>query len=231
MKKFLVIIPARGGSKGIKNKNIVAVCKQPLIFYTIRPALRLKRERLVDEVIVSTDSKKTVEKARRFGAAVPFLRPKKISGDRAKSIDFALHAINYFEKKNRFFDAVIVLQPTSPLRRHEDIKKAIKIYLKHKNDSLISVYREEKIKGLYIYRKKGDLAVPFKVSHNKGTRRQNQRAIYVRNGAIYISAVSYLKKSRKIISDRPLLCEMPKSRSLNIDNPEDLKALRKILCK
>lgn len=231
MKKFLIIIPARGGSKGIKNKNIVAVCKRPLLSYTIRPALKLKKEGLVDEVVVSTDSKKIAEIAKGLGAAAPFLRPKGISGDKAKSIDFVLHAINYFSGENISFDAVIVLQPTSPLRRYEDVKNAIKIYLQRKNDSLISVYREEKIKDLYIYYKEGDLAVPLQVSHNKGVRRQDQKNIYIRNGAIYISAVSYIKKSHKIISDRPLLYEMPKDSSLNIDSPEDLEMLRKILCK
>lgn len=231
MKKFLIIIPARKGSKRIRNKNIINVCGRPLIYYTIKVALRLKKNRLVDEVIVSTDSKKIAKIAQQFGAAVPFLRPKRISGDKAKSVDFVLHAINYFERKKIFFDAVIILQPTSPLRKYKDVKNAIEIYLRHKNDSLISVYREEKIKDSYMYYKKGDLAVPLKPNHNKGLRRQDLKDIYIRNGAIYISAVKYVKKSHKIISPKPLLYEMPKDRSLNIDEPEDLKTLRKILCK
>ncbi|MFH1894726.1 MAG: acylneuraminate cytidylyltransferase family protein [Patescibacteria group bacterium] len=231
MKKILIIIPARKGSKGIKNKNIVSVCGKPLIEYTIVPALRLKREKIATEVIVSTDSQKIADIAKRLGVNVPFLRPQAISGDKAKSIDFVLHALNYFKNNGFFYDIVVILQPTSPLRDYYDIKKAMDIYLNNKNDSLISAYGEEKINDLMIYHKKNNLAIPLKSAHSKGVIRQEQEDIYIRNGAIYISSVKFIEKFRRIISDSPLMYAMPKNRSLNIDIPADLTMLRKILCR
>lgn len=231
MKKGLIIIPARSGSKGIKNKNIITVCRRPLIAYTIKPVLKLKKEGIINEVIVSTDGKKIADIAQKLGANVPFLRPKKISGDKVQSIEFVLHAIDHFEKKGIFYDYVIILQPTAPLRQYKDIKEAIKIYLKNKNESLISAYCEEEIDETELYHKKKKLGIPLSFNHNKGIRRQELKNLFVRNAAIYISSVKYIKKYRRIISSTPLLFEMPKSRSLDIDTQEDLKTLRKILCK
>lgn len=230
-KRLLVIIPARGGSRGIKNKNIANVCNKPLIAYTIGPALRIKKNGLADEVIVSTDSPKIADITRKSGVNVPFLRPKKISGNKAKSIEFALHAIKHFEKKGIFYDCVVILQPTSPLRQYRDIKEAIKLYLKNKNESLISAYFEEEIDETKLYHKEKKSGIPLSFNHNKGARRQELKKLFIRNGAIYISSVKYIKKYRRIISNTPLLFEMPKSRSLNINTQEDLKTLRKILCK
>lgn len=230
-KRLLVIIPARSGSKGIKNKNIIDVCGKPLIAYTIDLALKIKRDKLVSEVIVSTDSKKIADISRKLGANVPFLRPGAISEDKAKSIEFVLHAIDYFERKGVFYDYIITLQPTSPLRQYKDIKEAIKLYLKNKNESLISAYHEESITGSILYNRKNDLAIPLSPEHNEGIKRQKASRVFIRNGAIYISSVKYIKKYHKVISNSPLLFEMPKNRSLNIDTQKDLKTLRKILCK
>jgi N-acylneuraminate cytidylyltransferase/CMP-N,N'-diacetyllegionaminic acid synthase len=229
--KFLVIIPARGGSKGIKNKNIVNVCSRPLVYYSVNPALELKKEGFFEDVIVSTDSQKIADICKKMGVDVPFLRPKDISRDKSRSIDFILHAINFFERKKVFFDFVILLQPTAPLRKKCDIKGAVKIFLKEKKDSLISVKPVKDIITSSIYVKKGKKIVPFSPKHNKGVRRQDDNPIFVRNGAIYITSVNYLKKNKKIISDNPVIFEMPEERSLNIDYPEDLNKLRKILCK
>jgi CMP-N,N'-diacetyllegionaminic acid synthase len=231
MNKILAIIPARSGSKGIKNKNIIGVDNKPLVFYTINPALKMKKNGLVNEVIVSTDSSKIADISKKLGASVPFLRPEIISGDKAKSVDFILHAIEYFEKKGIFYDYVILLQPTSPLRKYEDIKDALELYLKSKNDSLISVYCANGIIESIIYTKEGNTARPVLSRHNKGVRRQDAKKIFVRNGAIYIVSVKYIKRNYRIISDRPILFEMPEKRSLNIDTKEDLKKLHKIICK
>ena len=101
--KTLVIIPARGGSKGIKDKNIINICGKPLIQYSIEKSLLLKEKDLVSEVIVSTDSVKISEVATSLGANVPFLRPENISRDKSKSIDYIIHALQYFRKKNKSF--------------------------------------------------------------------------------------------------------------------------------
>lgn len=230
-KDMLAVIPARGGSKGIKNKNIVNINGCPLIHYTIKPALKAKKDGLIKTVIVSTDSTKIAEISKKIGADVPFLRPEEISGDKAKSIDLILHAIDFFEKKKIFFKYVLLLQPTSPLRKYEDIKNALSLFLKNRNNSLISAYCEKGISESIIYTKENDLAIPLGSKHNKGIRRQEAKDIFVRNGAIYLTSVKYIKKNGKIISEKPLLFEMSKERSLNIDAKEDLKRLRNILCK
>ena len=231
--KILALIPARCGSKGIKEKNIVDVCGKPLIAYSIEQALILKKLHLVDEVLVSTDCQKIANIAKEWGANVPFLRPKEISGDKAKSISFIIHAIEYYNNLNIKFDAVLLLQPTSPLRDIQILKESIVHFADSGKDSLISVYKEEYINDLVMYRltKNENQLEPLNALHNKGVRRQDHGNIYVRNGAVYLTKVSYLMENKKIISDKPMMFEMTKSQSVNIDTQDDLLLLRNILCK
>ena len=110
---------------------------------------------------------------RKFGAEVPFLRPDSISKDKSKSIEFILHAINFYEEKNIFFDAVLLLQPTSPMRDLALLKKAINLFKENNEDSLISCYKEEYINDLVMYKYgKGAKLKPLNIQHNKGVRRQ-----------------------------------------------------------
>lgn len=229
----LILIPARGGSKGIRNKNIINVDHRPLIFYTIKPALRLKHAGMVDDVVVSTDSARIIDIAKRLGAHVPFTRPVSIAGDSAKSVDVVLHTIDYFETAGVAYDYVVLLQATSPLRRHQDVKDAITLYVKnaHAHDSLISAYREDSINETKLYYRRGDLGVPLLPTHNEGRRRQDLQSVFVRNGAIFITSTEYLKKNMRIVSDIPLIFEMPKERSLEVDTLRDLVKLRKLLRK
>jgi len=228
--RFLVVIPARSGSKGIKNKNIKDINGKPLIQYTIEPALKLLNNNIVERVIVTTDSSKYKKIAEGLGAEVPFLRPKEISGDQTKSVSFVLHAIKFFEKKEIYFDVIIILQPTSPLRTYEDIKNAIEIFNKaNKPKSLITCYKGDYINDLVMYKKKNNHAIPLNLNHNKGIRRQEYEHYYVRSGAVYITSVKYLKKELKVISDNPLMYEIPKSRAFCIDTEEDLKIISKLI--
>ena len=98
--KNLAIIPARGGSKGLKNKNILKFNNKPLLAWSIIAA---KKSKLFSKIIVSTDSKKIAVIAKKYGAEVPFLRPKKLSSDRSKSVDLVIHALDFYKKKNLFF--------------------------------------------------------------------------------------------------------------------------------
>ena len=229
--KILCIIPARCGSKGIKDKNIIDVCGKPLIAYSIEEALKLKNHNLIDKVIVSTDCEKIATISKNIGAEVPFLRPDNLSDDKAKSIDFILHAIDFYKKQNIYYDAILLLQPTSPIRDIELLEKSINLFNSANNNSLISVYREEYINDLVMYQNIDSYSLkPLNKMHNKGVRRQDHGSIYIRNGSIYISSVNYLKSEQKIISDNPLFIEMSKSNSINIDTIEDLELLR-INCK
>jgi len=227
---ILCIIPARGGSKGIKDKNIIDVNGKPLIAYSIELANKLKDKSLVSRVIVSTDSERIANIAKTCGAEIPFLRPIEISTDKSKSIDFILHALDFYEANFVHFDAVLLLQPTSPIRTVDEVEKAISIYNSNESESLISCYKEEYINDLVMYRCKAEYKLePLNINHNKGVRRQDHGSIFVRNGSIYLTKTDYLKETHQIISDTPLLFEMKKNDSINIDTIEDLELVRKVL--
>ena len=122
-KKIICIIPARKGSKGLKNKNIRRLNNIPLIAWSI---LLAKKCNEIDDIIVSTDSVKISKIAKKYGAKVPFIRPKKLATDKASSFNVIKHTINFFKKKNIFYDYVLLLEPTSPLRELKDINFCIK---------------------------------------------------------------------------------------------------------
>jgi CMP-N,N'-diacetyllegionaminic acid synthase len=230
--KILTIIPARCGSKGVPDKNIIDICGKPLISYSIEQALALKKKGLVDTVIVSTDCKKISDISIKYGASVPFLRPKEISTDESKSIDYYMHAIDFFEDKGVFFDAILLLQPTSPIRSHKLLIEAIQLFNEKENDSLISVYEEEYINDLVMYKlDKLNNLVSLNRLHNKGVRRQDHSGIYVRNGTIYITKIPFIKNTKTIVSDNSSYIQMSKLDSVNIDTTEDLYLARLLIQK
>ena len=150
-KNVLAVIPARAGSKGIKDKNIVPLNGQPLIVYTINAALGSK---LISDTIVSTNSDRIKEISIKYGASVPFKRPEHLSTDAASSIPTMQHAVNKMENINKtIYDFVVMLQPTSPLRKSSDIDICINKIINTGCDSVISVidvegYLPERMKYL-----------------------------------------------------------------------------------
>ena len=135
--KVLAIIPARGGSKRLKNKNILLLNKKPLIAYTIEAA---KKVNYIDKVLVSTDSEKIAQVAKKYGAEVPFLRPKNISGDKTSDYPVLAHAIKYMAEKEGFqADIIVFLRPTVPLREKGLVRGCIETLVKGKGDSVRSV--------------------------------------------------------------------------------------------
>ena len=139
---ILGLIPARSGSKRIKNKNIYELNGKPLIQYTIEAA---KNSKLLDDVIVSTDSKRIAEIANNFNINVPFLRPKKLSGDKIEMIEVIKHVVK--KKKFKKINLIMLLQPTSPLRTNIDIDKSIKLFSLKRADTLVSVTNKKNIKN------------------------------------------------------------------------------------
>ena len=228
--KIICIIPARGGSKGIPKKNIIDVRGKPLIAYSIEPAIEAMELGLIDKVIVSTDSIEIADISKNYGAEIPFLRPDDISGDKAKSIEFIEHALSFYKNLGINYDAVLLLQPTSPLRTLEDLISALKLFVESNNDSLISAYEEEYINDLVIYKlsEDGKTSIPVNQLHNKGVRRQEHGSLYVRNGCIYISSTELISKGY-VIGAAPLMYTMDKNKSVNVDTLEDLELLRKLL--
>lgn len=224
--KVLAIIPARGGSKGIPRKNIYPICGKPLICYSIEPALEAVNMGIIDRLIVSTDDKEIAEISKQAGADVPFLRPDYLSNDKAKSVDFMIHAYEFFKQKGEEYDTILLLQPTSPQRTLEDIEESINLFEKLGVTSLVSCYKEESVSEYNSYHKEGDLAIPLNNDHNKGKRRQDLPDLYVRNGAIFITSADQMIRNHRVIDDVPGMYVMPRERSVNIDCMADIELLQ-----
>ncbi len=218
--KVLGLIPARSGSKSVHRKNLTDLGGSPLISWSIKSAL----ESNLDKVVVSTDDPEILNVSRSLGAEVPFLRPKNLALDHSLTIDTVLHALN---ELGQGFDAVMLLQPTSPFRNAKDINDALNLFIDC--SSVISVVS---VDGYHPARMKlienGILVDPSFAEIEENTPRQNLQPLYIRNGAIYLSALSTLvTRSFKGSKSRPLI--MPRERSLNIDSPFDLELARAML--
>ena len=215
--KVLGLIPARGGSKSIVNKNMVDLGGSPLIKWTIDAASKSSLSR----VVVTTENKEIADACRSFGAEVPFVRPDSLASDDAQSIDVVLHALDALDEK---FDAVMLLQPTSPFRTHDDINLALT--MNHDGSSVISVVP---VDGMHPARMKfienGFLVDPQFVEEVENMPRQNLRPMYIRNGAIYLTTVSDLN-NRTFKGSKSRALVMSKERSLNIDSEFDLLIAR-----
>jgi N-acylneuraminate cytidylyltransferase/CMP-N,N'-diacetyllegionaminic acid synthase len=219
-KKFLAIIPARGGSKGIKNKNIVELKGKPLISYTIEEA---KKCGIFDKIIVSTDSPEIAKISEKYGAEVPFLRPKKLAIDTASTVDVILHALDYFKAESEHYDYFVLLQPTSPLRKAEDILNAINLLFEKDADSIVSVCEVEH-SPLFCNTLPEDLSLSnFIKKELRNKRRQDLPKYYRINGAIYISKIETFLKIKDFYEGKSYAYIMPIERSIDIDNVIDLK--------
>ena len=225
-KKVIALIPARSGSKGVKNKNIKPFLDKPLIYWTIKAA---KESKYIDDILVSTDSKKIANIAKKYGVKAPFLRPKELSTDEAKGIDVVLHALHFIENTENVNDFILVyLQPTSPLRTSKDIDNALKIFIKNKGDFLISVCEAEHnpLWSLTIKENKVDT---FFGENFINENRQMLPSFYRLNGAIYIGYSNKIKKEKSFINKKTLVYIMPQERSIDVDTEFDFKLAEFIL--
>ena len=224
---ILGLILARSGSKGIKQKNISKLCGKPLIAWTINSALKSKN---LTDVILSTDSATIAKIGKKFGADVPFIRPLKFSKDKSPSIDAIEHAIKWLRKKGKNYEFVVLLEPTSPLRDHNDIDLAINKIIKLKAQSLVSVSKAVALHPAYLYKKtKAEKIKPFKTYKKKYIRKQDIEPVYFMEGTIYISKVSTLLKKKTFCHKNTLMYEVPKWKSLEIDDSLDLILVRAII--
>lgn len=230
--RYLGVIPARGGSKGIPKKNIKDMNGKPLIAYTIEAAKKAAENGFLSRCVVSTDSEEIADVSRSFGADVPFMRPEELGGDTVKSVDVILHALSVLEARGERYDAVITLQPTSPMRTAEDLMDGIRMFDEGDADSLIAVYEDAKANGFNYYRMgENHAGIAEHKEHNTGIRRQDMKPMYVRNGALYISSIALLKERRLIIGDVPLLYVMPKERSIDVDSMMDFEYIELLMQK
>lgn len=221
--KVLGVIPARGGSKSIINKNIADLNRKPLIEYTIQHA---NKSLLLDSFIVSTDSVKIANIAKKSGAQVPFIRPKKLSNDKAESIDVVIHALKFMEnKKSTKYNYVVLLQPTNPFRSSCMIDKAIKIIKKSKFDSVVSVVDvgANHPHRMYKLGKKNKI-IPFvKNLKNPMMPRQKLPLVYIRSGDIYVTTRECLINKKSLIGDNSFGLVVESNSTINIDDAFDLE--------
>ncbi|MBW9146121.1 acylneuraminate cytidylyltransferase family protein [Clostridium sp. CM027] len=224
-KKFLAIIPARGGSKGIPNKNIMAISGKPLIAYTIESG---KKSKYIDELIVSTDSEVIKVIAQQYGAKVPFLRPEELSNDTSKSIDVVIHSIDFYKKNNVSFDYVILLQPTSPLRTFKHLDESIEKVIESNSTSLVSVCEayENPVLMRSIENEKLKEVISFEGTN---IRRQDLPAFYIFNGALYINSNDMLVNKKKFVDENTIPYVMNKESSIDIDTMLDARIVEMII--
>lgn len=212
----LVIITARGGSKGIPRKNIKKLGGNPLIFYTLEAARKIFSE---DQICVSTDDEEIKNIVESTGIKVPFLRPPHLASDAATSYDVLIHAINYYESQTNYKPGtIILLQPTSPFREAEHIKDALNIYQTEPCEMVVSV---KVANQYYTLREEDENGFLKKMITGTYTRRQDCPTVYEVNGAIYITDASVLKKKPLHKFDKVRKYVMDELSSHDIDTPFD----------
>jgi len=213
--KNLAIIPARSGSKGLKDKNIKMLNGKPLLAYSIEAA---KKSGLFDEIMVSTDSEKYAEIAKLWGAKVPFLRSKELSSDTVSSWDVVKDVIERYRECGLQFDTVALLQPTSPLRTSDDIINGYEA-MKEKSADLIVAVCEMDHSPLWSNTLPADLSMRNFIRPEVVKKpRQSMPKYYRINGALYIIKVDHLMKSTDIYDGRSYAIIMKKENSIDIDD-------------
>lgn len=218
-KTFLAIIPARSGSKRLKDKNIKNLCGKPLVAWSIESALKSK---YINEVVVTTDSEQYANIARNYGATTPFLRPRDLSLDTSSTFDAIEHTISFYRdhfQKN--FDYIVLLQPTSPLRRAYHIDNACELLLQNNKNSIISVTTCEHSPLWTNTLPSNQSMDDFLRPEIQDTRSQDLPAYYRLNGAIYIANTDILLKKESFFIKNSMAYCMDNLYSIDIDTELD----------
>jgi CMP-N,N'-diacetyllegionaminic acid synthase len=228
--RILAIIPARGGSKGVPGKNIKLLNGKPLLAYTSEIALQSKQ---LTEVIVSTEDKQIMGVAKSLGIQVPFIRPTALAQDDTPTIDVIIHALRWHETQNIIFDAVCLLQVTSPFRTLELLDRAIEKFVEMGCDSLISVQKvphEYNPHWTFEVNAYGNL----KIATGEAEiipRRQELPTAYHRDGSIYITKTEVLLKQHSLYGKSTAFIESEPDFYVNIDTMEDWEKAEEMIQK
>ena len=213
---IVAIIPARGGSKGIPQKNIRLLAGKPLIVYSIEQAIGSKA---INRVLVSTDDPEIAAVSKQCGAEVIW-RPANISGDTASSEDALLHALTFLEQEEGYRPSfVVLLQTTSPLRRPGDIDNAINKLIREKADSLLSLTKSVE----FIWSKSGDEFVSTTFNYKNRKRRQELNPVYYENGSIYVFKPEILVKNNNRLGGKVTAYIMESWQRADIDDYESFE--------
>ncbi len=227
--RILAFIPARGGSKGIPRKNLVPLAGKPLIQHTVEAAQKASG---LDEIFLSSDDEEIIVFCRSLGLDVPYVRPPELATDEAPMIDAVLHALDWRQERGMpEMDAVLLLQPTSPLREARHIDGAVAQFLAHEVDSLTSVHEMLEHPFECVRRTWegwGWLAKPA----NQAFRRQDYGEVfYFINGAVYLNTVQFLVEHRRFVMEgRTDLYVMESDCGVDVDDLLGLRRAEACLC-
>jgi CMP-N-acetylneuraminic acid synthetase len=223
----LGLVPARGGSKGVPDKNVKPLAGHSLLDYTARAA---RESGVIDRVILSTDSLEIADAGRRVGLEVPFMRPATLAADDTPMVPVILHALAELSRQGWSPATIVLLQPTSPLRRPDHIRAAVKLLRDTGADSVVTVVEVPRhLSPDYLMRIEDGRLKTFLPDGERVTRRQDARPAYSRDGTVYAFRRSTIEKSGGLYGDdcRPLVIDP--SDSLSIDSPADWDEAERLL--
>ena len=223
--KFLLVIPARGGSKSIKNKNIIKIKNKTILDYTIRITQNIKD---LNKVILSSDSKKILNVGKKYRNVHLHKRPDYLSTDKALTVDTIRHLLREEEKIGNNYDYVIVMAPTSPLRTKKHLLDCLSIVKNKRPDSLITISKLEKPLEWLLFKDKNGFLREYLGKGSAFGNRQNKTFFYFPNGAIFIIKTK-LTKFNGYYFKNTVGYEMDFKSSIDIDTRKDLDLLKKFL--
>ena len=228
----LFVIPARGGSKGLPGKNIKNIAGKPLLQWSAESAILAAEKIGNSKVILSTDDPEIANLGIKFGLEVPFLRPSELATDQASSIDVILHALRYYEETGFYPEYVFMIEPTSPQRDAEDLVNAYEYLLSKENDgaeSLVGVCKTESGHPFFLTHLEDGFLNPYSNKEFRVFRRQEINDVYFFEGSMYLSKSSSLKARKSFYHEKTLGFEMPKWKSLEIDDNIDFIMIERLL--
>lgn len=226
--RVLGIIPARGGSKGIPQKNIVPLLGKPLLAYTAEAALAAKR---LTRIVLSTEDAEIARVGRQYGLDVPFFRPAELARDETPTIPVLQDVVRKLEAAGESYDAIFVLQPTNPLRRPEDIDGAITLLEQTGADSVISFVDagEKHPARMKFISPDGRVIDPSFAEQFEGQRRQDLPKLYLREGSVYVTRRTVLMEQHSVKGNDCRAWMIPPERAGNIDTPFDLFLVEQLM--
>ena len=223
----LALIPARGGSKGLPGKNILPLAGQSLVE---RAAAVARESGIVDRIVVSTDSREIADEARRAGLDVPFMRPDALAADDTPMLPVVQHAVESLEAQGWVPEIILLLQPTSPLRRPAHLRDAVTMLRTGVADAVVSVVELPRhMSPDYVMRIADGELKPFLPEGQRLTRRQDARPAYVRDGTVYAFWRATLMQHGSIYGKRCLPLIVAAEDSITIDVPADWAAAERLL--
>lgn len=223
--KLLFVIPARGGSKGIPHKNIKPIGGKPLICHAIDQARSFVKD---EDICVTTDDREIIQVVEDYGLKVPFVRPAELATDTAGSNEVILHALSHYEQQGKEYDAIVLLQPTSPFRDISHIKDTLGVYSSDM-DMTVTV-KEAKANPYYnCFEENSDGYLKLSKDSGEFHRRQDVPKVWEYNGAVYVINPSSLKKMSMSQFTKVKKCEMDEIHSVDLDTMLDWKIAELLL--